>query len=174
MEPEPRTYRPELIPRRGEMIAWASAGLVCLGWLVLLLTGKPVPGSLGFLAVFLILAGASISLGNWMDRQTVLTLDSEGVSFKNGLRNVRLTWEEINRVEIYPSNWGARARVIGKHAHFAFRKLGVVNVGGEEKGRIGFGEGEEIVSRIVRSAGLREVTGSQSGPRGARYYARES
>jgi hypothetical protein len=149
-----KEFRPELTSRRGELIAWGSTLLVAAGWAVLAATGNRVPGSVPFLGVLLLLAALSISLGNWMDRQTRLQLGPQGIFFQNGLRRVHLQWDEIRQVQVYPGKWGQRVSVIGPNSHFEFRTLGEVTVQGEVKGRMGFVEGEGILREILDAAGL--------------------
>lgn len=129
---------------------------------MLVATGNRAPGSVPFLAIVLLLAALSISLGNWMDRRTRLELLPDGVHFKNGLRDVRLSWDEIRQVQVYPGRWGKRVSVIGPAAHFEFRTLGEVSVQGETKGRLGFTQGERILQRILEAADLVPKPDSQS------------
>jgi hypothetical protein len=162
-------YRPELLSRRGEYIAWGTALLVIAAWLIMYLTRTPVFGGLRFLAILLALCGMAISLGNWMDRRTILRLEPDSVWFDNGLRQVSLHWSEIRQVQVYPSAWGKKVRVIGDKVHFDFRTLGEVILQGEVKGRMGFEKGEQILGNILKSAGLKQVPGPDNGS----YYARE-
>lgn len=142
-------FQPEMIPRRGELVAWALATIVTVTWIIVVVTGNPVTLPLSLLALFLLFSGAAISMGNWMDRSTRLIIGPQDISFKNGLRNVRLRWEEIQQVKVVPSNWGKRVSVIGIRSHFEFRTLGEVKVSGELKGRVGFLAGETILERIL-------------------------
>jgi hypothetical protein len=155
-------FHPELNSRRGELIAWGSALLVSAGWLVLALSGSRVPGSVPFLDIVLLLAGLSISLGNWMDHRTRLQLGLDGVHFQNGLRDVQLSWDEILQIQVYPGKWGKRISVIGPASHFEFRTLGEVSVQGETKGRMGFVDGERILQKMLQAAGLVPKPDSQS------------
>jgi len=155
-------FHPELNTPRGELIAWGSTLLVAAGWITLALSGSRVPGSVSFLGVVLLLVALSISLGNWMDRQTSLRLGPEGVHFCNGLRDVRLGWDEIRQVQVFPGRWGKRVSVIGPASHFEFRTLGEVTVQGEVKGRMGFVEGERILLAILKAANLVPKPESQS------------
>lgn len=156
-------YRPELIPRRGERVAWGLAILACIAWLVLSLAETPVHAAIPMLAGFLILAGALISLSNWVDRRTVLRLSSKGLEFENGLRCVRLSWQEVQQVHVLPSNLGDKVRVVGKNTYFSFRTLGEVRMHGELKGRMGFAEGEKILRQIQTRAGLKSVHKPSAG-----------
>jgi hypothetical protein len=161
-------YRPEQLSRRGEMVAWGSAFLVAVGWIILIVSRQPVLPAVVFLEIFLLLAASSISLGNWMDRKTVIQMDESGLKFQNGLRNIRLDWSQVKEVRVSPSQWGKKVQVIGDHVYFAFRTLGEVKVQGEVKGRMGFEKGEEILRQIVSNSGL-EIVG-QDGE-GYYYYA---
>ena len=162
-------YRPELLSRRGEYVAWGTALVAIIAWLILHFTNTPLFGGLTFLTVLLVLSGVAISLGNWMDRRTFLRLESDSLWFDNGLRHVLLHWSEIRQVQVYPSAWGKKVRVIGDRTHFDFRTLGEVIYQGQVKGRLGFEKGEQILGRILENARLKQVSGPENGV----YYARE-
>jgi hypothetical protein len=162
-------FRPELLSRRGEFIAWSTSILVFLGWVILSLNGRHVPFAVPFLWITLFLAALAISLGNWMDRKTELRLDAGGVTYKNGLRYAALKWNDINEIKVFPSKWGKKVHVLGPAAHFNFRTLGEVKVQDEVKGRMGFAEGDKILSIMLEQANLKEIAGPGSGY----YYGRE-
>ena len=162
-------YRPELLSRRGEFIAWGTSILVFLGWLILSLNGRQVPFAVPFLGITLVLAALAISLGNWMDRKTELRLDAGGVTYENGLRYAALKWNEINEISVFPSKWGNKVHVLGAAAHFNFRTLGEVKVQDEVKGRMGFAEGDKILSIMLEQTNLKEI----AGPGPGFYYGRE-
>ena len=147
-------YHPELISRRGEMIAWLTFSLAGATWAVLLLMGASIHPALRFLTFFLLGSGLVISFGNWMDRKTLLCLDADGIQYQNGLRKISLQWDDILRVEVYPSNWGDKVNVRSAQQQFNFRTLGEVEVKGDVKGRMGFANGEEILQQIITNAGL--------------------
>jgi hypothetical protein len=172
--PAANEFRPELISRRGEAIAWACALLVGGAWLALLLGGKGANLLVLILAIPLFLAAMSISLGNWVDRRTRLRLDAEGVAFQNGLRDVRMAWAEIQQVRVFPAQWSQKIQVIGESGHFSFHTLGEVKFGRQVKGRVGFAAGETILKRIVENGHLREMrpTG-QAQQQSGYYYARD-
>jgi len=152
-----REYRPELIPRRGEWTAWSSALLVGIGWLVLGWFGRSVSMAMPLLAITLMLAALSISLSNWVDRQTVIRLNEDWIEFHSGLRHVRLHWSEIIRVRVLRSRWGDKVHVIGERAHFSFRTLAEVWFQDELKGRMGFEKGDEILHKILVSSDLKKI-----------------
>jgi len=163
-----REFRPELISRKGEWTAWILSiiALASLGVAWIWGTGMSWAGIV-FVLILLLSAG-SISLGNWVDRKTVLSLIPEGVGFRNGLRNVSLKWDQIQELRVLPDRWGERVHVWGTESRFNFRTLGEVKVRGELKGRVGFAEGESILQEILESSNLQEIEQNENG----RYYAR--
>ncbi len=164
----PKEFRPELIPRKGERVAW----LLLLLALVYLSVALWRDDGLTWIAVVFVslmfLSAGSITLGNWVDRKTVLRLNPEGVSFNNGLRNVFLNWEDVREVRVLDSAWGRRVQVQGPETTFTFRTLGEVIMQGELKGRVGFAEGESILNKILELSGLQEIETTEK----ASYYSR--
>lgn len=162
-----REFRPELMPRKGEAFAWLTAAGLVAG----LLAGTARWGALPFiywsLAIFVIFSAASISLGNWMDRRSVLRLDAGGIAFENGLRSTRMTWPEVQNVAVVPTRLGRRVQVQSARSHFTFKTLGESALGGQLL-RTGFAEGESILQTILGECGLTEITEKD----GVTYYAR--
>ncbi len=162
-------YRPELTPRRTELIAWVSSLLVVILWVVLGATGQQVMLAIPIIAVLLFGSALSISLGNWMDRKTELRINQSRVIFTNGLRNVKMTWDEIQEVRAMPARWGRKVQVIGNKSYFGFQTLAEIKVMGEVKGRFGFVRGEDILRQIVLNSHMHIVERTGEGY----YYARE-
>jgi hypothetical protein len=162
-------YRPELLSRRGEALAWGSALLVVAAWIVLGVSGRSAPAAVPVLAVFLLLAALGISLSNWMDRQTRILIDPHGITFHNGLRHTHLVWPQIRQVQVFPSPWGRKVEIVGPDSHFSFRTMGEVKVQGDVKGRMGFKQGESILKLILERAHLKQIEHPGSGY----YYAPE-
>jgi hypothetical protein len=160
-------FRPELMSRRGEWTAWALALAAGIGMWFLNRSGY-IPAWAWIFWVFLLFSGVSISLGNWLDRNTVIRLDVDGIRFENGLRRVRLSWFEVQKVAVLPARWGKSVQVIGNESHFGFKTLGEVQFQGEVRGRTGFPEGQSILDTILDETGLELVEESNS----AYYYAR--
>ena len=165
----PAEIRPESFSRRGEITAWALAILSSLSWLSLRVRGFAVPVFFTVLVIFLIVAALAISLSNWSDRHTLLHLEAEGIGFENGLRRVYMSWGEIQKVQIFPSNLGDRVRVSSAKTYFSFRLLGEVSLRGQVRGRMGFADGERILRHIIQSSGLKRIDKPGEGY----YYARE-
>lgn len=160
-------FRPELLSRRGEWTAWALALAVSIGMWILNRSGY-IPTWAWIFWAFLFLSGISISFGNWLDRNTVIWLDIDGIRFENGFRRVRLHWPEVQKVAVLPSRWGRSVQVIGKKSHFEFKTLGEVQFQGEVRGRTGFSEGQKILDVVLRESDLNLVEEANN----AYYYAR--
>ena len=160
---------PELISRRGESTAWGLMLVVSLTIGLMYWRLGTVPGAAWIFLGLLVFAALSTSLGNWMDRKTVLRADGDGVSFVNGVRHVSFVWGDIQKVNVIPLRWGKSVQVIGDGAHFEFRTLGEVQYQGEVRGRLGFAEGEAILRHILKETGL---TLSKE-EKGRYYYSRE-
>jgi hypothetical protein len=158
------TYTPEIQSRRSELVAWALAFSSLAGLLILNLGGMIYFWAIIFVA-FMFFAAISISLGNWMDRQTRLVVDDKGVNYTNGLRHVDLDWPSIVKVMTNPSRWGEKVQVLGEKSHFDFNTLGEVTFQQQVQGRVGFQQGDQIKEEIIRKSGL-----SMVAKKGDSYY----
>jgi hypothetical protein len=161
-------FRPLLIPRRGELIAWASAVLTWLVWMALSRQGSSLSLIFLGLGILLLLSGLLISLGNWVDRKTVIRIDEHSIEFYNGLRSLRLNWDEITKISVNPGTWGRWVQVYSSHPHFSFRIVGEMRYKGEVRGRMGFEQGEEILRLLVQNSRLQAVDQRGEGV----YYTR--
>lgn len=161
-------FHPELIPRKGERTAWLLLGIAVVFLAVSLWSGDTLTWLAVVLVVVLFLSAGSISLGNWVDRKTVLKLDPDGIHFQNGLRTVNLGWSDIQAVSVMESAWGQRVQVRGPATHFTFRTLGEVWMQGELKGQMGFAEGETILKNILQHSGLKLAETNEKSS----YYSR--
>jgi hypothetical protein len=166
-ESEMREFRPELVSRRGEWTAWALALAASVGMWFLFRSGY-IPVWAWVFWAFLLFSGVSISLGNWLDRNSVIRLEADGIRFENGLRRVRLSWPEIQKVAVLPARLGKTVQVIGEMSHFGFKTLGEVKFQGEVRGQTGFVDGQEILDVILHETGLVLVEESNN----AYYYTR--
>jgi hypothetical protein len=163
-----RVFHPEMVSRRGEAILWTLTA-VSLGTLIFLSSqGVGVTiWQMAFVLVMLLAAGGS-SLSNWMDRNTSLTLEPEGLHFKNGLRDVSMTWAEVQTVSVFPSRFGSRINVASDQGHFNFRTMVETTTKGGARSVMGFAQGEFILQQILKNSGLQISSQSDKG----RYYAR--
>lgn len=162
-----RKFRPELLSRRGEWTAWGLSLAASVGMWLLGRSGY-IPLWTWIFWALLVFSAVSISLGNWLDRKTAIWLESDGIRYENGLRQVRLRWPEVRKVAVLPARWGKAVQVIGDKSHFGFKTLGEVQFQGEVRGRTGFFEGQAILDVILREAGLVLVEKSNN----AYYYTR--
>jgi hypothetical protein len=165
----PAEFHTEQFSRRGEWTAWGLGILSLAGWIALSARSLSVPVLFILLTIFLLLAGMAISLSNWSDRHTRIRLEQDSLKFENGLRHVHLKWDEIQKVQIFTSNLGDQVRVSGERSFFSFRLLGEVSLRGKVRGRVGFADGNVILSYILEKANLTRVEQPGQGY----YYARE-
>jgi hypothetical protein len=163
-----KIFRPTPGSRQGERNAWILAGFAIIIELVLFWRSGSIPGWMTLLSIFLLLSAILISVSNWMDRKTTLVLDLKGVAFRNGLRNVQLNWDRIERVHVLSDRWGQRVLVSSPDANFNFRTLSEVKLRGKVGGQMGFPEGEAILEEILQSSGLNLTKDNDQG----QYYAR--
>ena len=116
---------------------------------------------------FLVLSALSISLGNWMDRRSVIRLDADGITFENGVRSVRLAYPEVQGVAVIPTRLGKRVQVQGAQSHFTFKTMSETALGGQTL-RTGFADGQEILDAVLKECGFQ----LKAEKDGASYYAR--
>jgi hypothetical protein len=162
-----KEFRPELLSRAGERNAWILTVVGIVAYLLLLGFSQPTTLHL-VIVIFLLISALFISLSNWIDRKTRLILDPEGIKFQNGLRNVALNWDEVNKVSVIRDRWGERVHVYGGRTYFSFRNLGDVKIQGKVRGQMGFPEGQEILQQILE---LSSLVLTEEDDRG-HYYAR--
>ena len=167
----PQEFQPLRTSPRLEILLWGASVLVVS-------LAVFVPGYLsnaGFcintLLFFSILSAILLSLNSWNERKKLLRLDNGGVSFRNGLRQVEMKWDEISRVQIIPSNIGDKIIVQSENTMFIFHTLGEMKVKGEVKDRTGFEQGQAILETILGRSGLAEMERRQDNS--SYYYVRE-
>lgn len=148
-----KKYFPELQSRQGELNAWGLSVLAIAGVFFLSLR-EVVPGWAWFLAGILTVSAASISLGNWMDRNTSIEITDESITFRNSVRTVEMTWVEMLEVKTLPARWGRIVQVFGNNLYFSFTTYGEMKFRDEVKNKIGFLEGDAILNQIIEKAGL--------------------
>ena len=163
-----KELRPELSSRRSEIMAWILAFVLLVAMGIMKWRFGGVPVSAWIFGGFMLFAALSISLGNWVDRSTVMSLNLNGIKFENGLRQVALSWQEVKKVNVLPSRWGRTVQVIGDQSHFEFRTLGEVEYKGEIQGKVGFAQGEVTLKKILEETGLT----LEKEEKGRYYYAR--
>ena len=163
-----QVFHPETISRQGERNAWILSGFAVVVSLLLMWRYAAPPAWIVILTVFMLLSAMLISLSNWVDRRTVLTINADGIAYRNGLRQVTLTWDQIEKIKVAPDRWGQRVHVMGSRAAFNFRLLSEVEFQGKVRGQMGFAAGAQILEKIIEASGLRQMEDEESG----HYYAR--
>ena len=161
-------FRPEILPRRGEFSAWGLTLVLLAFWWLLSWRGQTVPSLVRGGTYFMALVAVLISFSNWTERRTRLRLDDEAVTFSNGLRHVRLPWQDIERIQVRRATLGDghTVEVIGKQAHFHFETLGRVKAS-HQPVELGFVEGEDILNTLVARCGFKRYEERD----GVYYYA---
>lgn len=147
-------YQPVSNSRRSEIQAWILTFVVAATIIFV-----PIESSMIKIGAFLMLGffGLSallISFGGWVDRRTFLRLDANGIDFRNGLRKVQFRWEDVEKVQVYPSNTGDKVLIFGNRSYFSFQTFGEVVRNDKVQGRIGFEKGEDILNAILDYSGL--------------------
>ena len=163
-----KELHPELTSRRSESTAWLLTLVVAIAIGIMAWQLVKIPTAAWVFGGFLIFSAISISLGNWMDRGTVMSLNDSGIAFENGLRQVALSWQDVEKVNVIPVRWGKSVQVIGETSHFEFRTLGEVQYQGDVQGRLGFVEGETVLKEILKKTELV----LEKEEKGRYYYAR--
>ena len=167
----PQEFRPVISSRRGEITAW----LLSLIMFVVVLFGRSGIPSIQIgawiLFLFLFLSALMISLGNWMERQTEMQLSEQGVNFKNGLRDVQMSWKEIQRIEVQSGRINDTITVYSDNARFSFKTKGDVIYKGQVRDSMGFEQGDLIFDTILQRSGLADLEKQQGA--GFYYYLRE-
>ena len=160
-------FRPELTSRRGEITAW----VLTIGLGAALFIATQSLGALSpFIWVFegfLVFSALVISLGNWVDRKSVIHMDAQGIAFENGLRSVRLGWNEVQNVAVMQTRAGKRVQIVGPSSHFSF-KLATESILFGQTFRTGFADGQFILDTVLKKSGM-QLKGEAEG---MYYYAR--
>jgi hypothetical protein len=163
----PREFHPELMPRRSEAVAWLAG----IGMLIGLFLATSRWGAQSFVfwtfEALLLFSAVSISLGNWMDRRSIIRMGVDGIAFENGVRSVWLSWPEVQNVAVVPTRLGKRVQVQGAQSHFTFKTMSESTLAGQQI-RTGFADGQEILETVLKECGL-QVKAEKDG---MTYYAR--
>lgn len=161
-------YRPLLLSRRSELVAWMITVISVFGWLYF---RQNIPALTNLMLVFFALAlftGFGTSYGNWMDRRTILRVSPDGLAYRNGLQNIQMPWQDVQEMHLLESRLGRKVHLIGRRRQFSFRMMSELQAFGRKREQTGFAKGEEIVDAILQFSGLSLKNVSDSG----KYYAR--
>ncbi len=150
---EQNLYKPEILSRQSELNAWLLAFFAGIG-MYFLSRQSTIPNWSWFLCLIFVFSALSMSLGNWMDRQSLILINDNAVKFENGLRKVVFSWDEIIEIRTAVVRWGTSVQVIAKKGHFSFSTLGEMKFQGEVRGKTGYSAGQVIMDTIIQHACL--------------------
>lgn len=164
----PIDAKPVLNSRRNEFIAWLFSVVLLVA--VLVTSRNRIELYTWFyIGVALVsLAAVVLSLNNWIERNTLLRIDQQGVAYASPLRSLALGWEQIEKMRVVRSVLNKKIYVFGERSFFSFHTLAEGKVGGRVKARMGFAEGEQILQIILERAKLTLMEQQD----GSAYYAR--
>ena len=161
-------FRPAGANRRGEALAWICAlGFALVAFVGSWRGGQPVRFS-AELALFFVIAGAWISFGNWIDRDSEVRLTAGGIRYHSPLRTVQLGYADVQELWAIPSAASWRVIVRGLGGQFAFRTATEFRWG-QRSLSAGYPEGERLAALIRSRAGL-----SQPSPSDGEWVSRRS
>ncbi|MEJ2758736.1 MAG: hypothetical protein P8046_09680 [Anaerolineales bacterium] len=165
-----QTFKPLLNSRRPEILSWLFF-VVVVG--VMIYFPSSGIGRVGgyLLAAFFLLSAGAMSLANWQNRKTTLSLSKKGIRFENGIQKVWMPWETINRIEVYSGRVNDKIRVKSSDQYFAFDMYNEVVLNGQRRGEVGFEQGELILKTILQQANI-DVTQKRHAD-GYDYYSRK-
>ena len=148
-----RTFKPLLNSRRPEIFSWLFFVVMVVMMVYFPSSGL---GRIGgyLLGAFFLFSGGALSLANWQNRKTELTLTEEGIRFENGLQKVWMAWEDITRIEVYSGRVNDKIRVKRANQYFAFDMYNEVVLNGQRRGEVGFEQGEHILNTIFQNANI--------------------
>lgn len=151
---EAETFRPWIGSRRGEAIAWGCALVLGVLLVFLFRRGEPLPCMGMGLFAFLVLAAATMSFSNWLERNTFIEVDRDAVTYASPIRNARLEWKHIERLAAAKTGTSWRILVSGDEGYFQYRTEGVVGGGTRSPLQIGVRDGERLTALIRGRADL--------------------
>jgi len=166
----PQTLKPLENPRRSEMMVWGFAFLLILMLIFLPSSGVVRIGGIIF-AVFFLISGLFMSIGNWMSRVAELRLREEGIGYSNGIQDIYFGWEEIARVEVYAGRFNDKISLVATEKRMSF-DLSNDKVGNDKPAaQIGFQDGALILETILKKSGL--IQKEKQASQGYYYYSKD-
>ncbi|TAK14220.1 MAG: hypothetical protein EPO32_02555 [Anaerolineae bacterium] len=140
--------------RRPELMSWGLAVLL-FGMLAI---ARPEAQVVIFgawaLGLFFGLSALVMTLGNWLERNTLMILRLNGITLRQPVQSVMLNWQEVDRVEVQQGPNGERVFVRGGERHFSYRPATRVEIRGKIRDQYGFENSEKILKTILTMAKL--------------------
>lgn len=166
----PLEFKPNPGSRRPEWLSWSLAALLAGLAVWLGTSGGPAVFGAWALCAYFGLSALVMSLGNWVERNTRLTLREAGLTFRRPFQTVEMAWDEIRRIEVRKGPVGGRIFVTGGTDRFSLRLAHQVEIRGRIRDRYGFAESELIVQTMIEKANLKREPMPFDG---GTYYGRD-
>ena len=166
----PQTLKPLKNPRKSEIMAWIFAILLILMLIYLPSSGVIRIGGIIF-AVFFLISGLFMSIGNWMGRAAELRLSEDGIGYANGIQDMHFGWGEIERVEVYAGRFNDKISLVSSENRMSFDLSIEKVVNGKPATQIGFQDGELILETILIKSGL--IQKEKQLAQGYYYYSKD-
>ena len=166
----PQTLKPLKNPRRSELMAWIFTILLIFILLYFPASGLVRIGGIAF-AIFFLISGLFMSIGNWMSRVAELELRDEGIQYSNGIQDIFFGWEEIERVEVYAGRFNDKISLVSNEKRMNFDVSIETVVNDKPVTQIGFQDGALILETILIKSGL--IQNEKQLAQGYYYYSKE-
>lgn len=140
-----KTYNPNQNNRRSEFFIWM------LTLLLMALSGYLINNGLENLiinigVIGMVITALFLSFGNWIDRNSSLTLSKSNLTYSSGFRNISLGWDEIHELYVYPGKYADRIFVMGQNRRITFSLQ--KDLKNNATAKLGFPKGNEIMNKI--------------------------
>lgn len=150
-------FRPAKVSRQGELIAWGSAFAIGIGLGIYYIKTQEIQIITSGMLFFFLSAGALISFGAWVDKRTIIRVNSQRLIYRSPFKELNLNWDQILQVRATQARRLWRIIVASRDAHFRLR---VSTSASEEENLTDFlalPDGERLVQIISGMAGLTHV-----------------
>ena len=151
----PGSYRPILSKSSGIITPWLLFGISALVWCYLYLRGFTPPPSLWIPSVIMLLVALATSFNYWLEKQTVILIEEQGVCYQSPLRRVTLHWAQIHELWCHSFRGGWRFTISDSAEAFRFVTLKVLQFGSGREVCSGFIDGKRIAQLVQQRADLR-------------------
>lgn len=148
------SYKPVPPNPSGLRMGWLLFGISALAGVYMAIFQVDIPTIYWIASGVLLVVALAISLSQWLEGRTVITVMHDGIQFQSPLRKLKLRWSEIDELWCGKIQGGWRFMVSGLQAAFRFQSLIVLRSGTGKQVRSGFEEGQKIAHHIFRAAGL--------------------
>jgi hypothetical protein len=153
----PGVYRPIPPNPSPVRLAWFLVGISLLVGLYTRTLETILPVIYWIALGLLIVVALAMSLSYWLEGRIAIHLKDDRIEYQSPLRNVVLSWQEIDELWCARVRGGWRYMVTGQVAAFRFQSLLVIRASSGREVRSGFVEGQGLAQSIYRNAELDET-----------------